>query len=56
MLNIRNWCKSNQSAGGVNLSGYCDYCNRIKYDSNESKANSILHLNGCRADFYNRMA
>ena len=33
MLNIRNWCKSNQSAGGVNLPGYCDYCNQIKLDS-----------------------
>ena len=27
MLHIRNWCKSNQSAGGVNFAGYCDYCN-----------------------------
>ena len=53
MLHIRNWCKSNQSAGGVNLPGYCDYCNRIKLDSNETKAKSLLHLNKCRADFYN---
>jgi hypothetical protein len=54
MLHIRNWSKSNRSAGGVNVAGYCDYCNRIKSDSNESKAKSLLHLNECRTDFYNR--
>jgi len=55
MLNIRNWCKSNQTAAGINVAGYCDYCNRIKTDNNESKPKIILHLNDCREDFYNRI-
>ena len=53
MLHIRNFCKSNQSAQAVNPAGYCDYCNRIKADSNESKSKSLLHLNECRSSFYN---
>ena len=53
MLHIRNWSKSNRSAAGVNVAGYCDYCNRIKTDGNESKAKSVLQLNECRTDFYN---
>jgi len=32
ILHIRNFCKSNQSAQGVNPSGYCDYC---KIESNQ---------------------
>ena len=55
MLHVRNWCKSNQSASGVNFAGFCDYCNRIKTDGNECKAKSLLHFNECRADFYNRI-
>jgi hypothetical protein len=56
ILHLRNWCKSNQSASGVNLAGYCVYCStRIKTASNEIKAKSIFHLNNCRTDFYNRI-
>ena len=55
MLHIRNWSKSNQSSAGVNIAGYCDYCHRIRTDSNENKPRSILHLNECRSDFFNRV-
>ena len=54
MLNIRKWGTPNTTAAVTNVSGYCDYCNRIITNGNESKAKSILHLNECRTCFYNQ--
>jgi hypothetical protein len=54
MLHIRNRCIPNTTAATTNVSGYCDYCNQIKTNNNESKAKRLLHLNECRTCFFNQ--
>jgi hypothetical protein len=52
MLHIQNWVTPNTTAGRSALLGYCDYCNRIKMNSNEPKPKSLIHLNDCRPSLF----
>ena len=52
MLDIRKWCQPYQTANRINVTGYCDYCCKVKTQNNRSKAQDLLHMNECRGAFY----
>jgi len=52
VTNIREWCKSKQSANSSNISSYCDYCCTLKTSNHCTKTKSLMHMNKCREEYF----
>ena len=52
VTNIREWCKSKQSANRSNITSYCDYCTMLKTSNHCTKSKSLQHLNSCRLEYF----
>ena len=52
VTHIREFTKSKTSATLVNISSYCDYCQKYTTSNNTNKQKDYKHLNECRESFF----